>query len=322
LRPCTEIHWFNGNAGKGPVPYETFGDEPAPDGSGWMEIWNLVFMQWERSVAPSGDAKLSPLPLPCVDTGAGLERVSSVLQGVTSNYDTDLLRGLVDEVSEISGKRYQGSQADDDVSMRVIADHARTTAFLVSEGIFPDRAGVRMSSAASCAARFVTATDSASGSRSSTSGPRGRADDGRPVPGARAAQRTRRERCPRGGRALPRDRRARTEDPRGRSRRDARCRASSDPRRNGVQALRHVRVSSRPDRGHRGRSADSASTSLATSALSSNSARAATARSSTTRRSSRTCGTMYGRRCAAGRVTGVRFVGYDREEQRGRSWPS
>ena len=139
--PCTEIHWFNGNAGKGPVPYETFGDEPAPDGSGWMEIWNLVFMQWERSVAPSGDAKLSPLPLPCVDTGAGLERVSCVLQGVTSNYDTDLLRGLVDEVSEISGKRYQGSQADDDVSMRVIADHARTTAFLVSEGIFPDRGG-------------------------------------------------------------------------------------------------------------------------------------------------------------------------------------
>jgi alanyl-tRNA synthetase len=139
--PCTEIHWFNGNAGKGAVPYQAFGDEPAPDGSGWMEIWNLVFMQWERSVDPSGDAKLAPLPLPCVDTGAGLERVSCVLQGVTSNYDTDLLRGLVDEVSEISGKRYHQSQEDDDVSMRVVADHARMTAFLVSEGIFPDRGG-------------------------------------------------------------------------------------------------------------------------------------------------------------------------------------
>jgi alanyl-tRNA synthetase len=139
--PCTEIHWFNGNVGSGGVPYSTFGQEPAHDGSGWMELWNLVFMQFERSVDPSGQAKLEPLPRPCVDTGAGLERVSSVLQGVASNYDTDLLRTLVDKASEMSGKRYEASQADDDVSMRVIADHARTTAFLISEGIFPDRAG-------------------------------------------------------------------------------------------------------------------------------------------------------------------------------------
>ncbi len=71
----------------------------------------------------------------------GLERIASVLQGVTSNYETDLLRALVEKASEISGKSYRGTQADDDVSMRVIADHARTTAFLVAEGIFPDRAG-------------------------------------------------------------------------------------------------------------------------------------------------------------------------------------
>jgi alanyl-tRNA synthetase len=136
--PCTEIHWYNGDASQG-VPYSTFGEEPSPDGRGWMELWNLVFMQFDRSVDAAGRATLAPLPKPCVDTGMGLERVASVLQGVTSNYETDLLRALVDKASEISGKRYGGTQADDDVSMRVIADHARTTAFLIGEGVFPDR---------------------------------------------------------------------------------------------------------------------------------------------------------------------------------------
>ena len=138
--PCTEIHWFNGDDSGG-VPYGAFGDEPTADGRGWTEIWNLVFMQFERSLAPGGEATLAPLPRPCVDTGMGLERLASVLQGVTSNYETDVLRALVDKASEISGKRYLGSQGDDDVSMRVIADHARTTAFLLAEGVFPDRAG-------------------------------------------------------------------------------------------------------------------------------------------------------------------------------------
>jgi len=138
--PCTEIHWYNGDAPNG-VPYGSFGQEPSPDGLGWMEIWNVVFMQFERSIDPSGEAKLAPLPKPCVDTGAGLERVASVIQGVTSNYETDLLRSLVAKAADISGKHYGGSQAKDDVSMRVIADHARTTAFLIAEGVFPDRAG-------------------------------------------------------------------------------------------------------------------------------------------------------------------------------------
>ncbi|HEV3191193.1 MAG TPA: alanine--tRNA ligase, partial [Polyangiaceae bacterium] len=138
--PCTEIHWFNGEATNG-VPFGTFGQEPTPDGRGWMELWNLVFMQFDRSIDGSGEAVLRALPKPCVDTGAGLERVSSVLQGVTSNYDTDLLRALVDKASELAGKSYGGSQSDDDVSMRVVADHARTTAFLVAEGVFPDRTG-------------------------------------------------------------------------------------------------------------------------------------------------------------------------------------
>ncbi len=131
--PCSEIHWFNGET----VDVSSFGREPDANGRGWMEIWNLVFMQFDRSA----EGVLTPLPKPCVDTGMGLERITSVLQGKASNYDTDLLRALVEKAAEISGKSYRGTQADDDVSMRVIADHARTTAFLIAEGVFPDRAG-------------------------------------------------------------------------------------------------------------------------------------------------------------------------------------
>ncbi len=134
--PCSEIHFFHG----GPADLASFGAEPAADGRGWTEIWNLVFMQFDRR-REEGRFVLHPLPKPSVDTGMGLERVSSVLQGKTSNYDTDLLRALVDKAADIAGKRYGASLADDDVSMRVIADHARTTAFLIAEGVFPDRAG-------------------------------------------------------------------------------------------------------------------------------------------------------------------------------------
>jgi alanyl-tRNA synthetase len=136
--PCTELHFFTGD---GEATPGTFGEEPTADGKGWMEIWNLVFMQFNRTEKEGGGYDLAALPKPCVDTGAGLERVTSVLQGKTTNYDTDLLRALVDKAASISGKLYRGTQADDDVSMRVIADHARLTAFLISEGIFPDRAG-------------------------------------------------------------------------------------------------------------------------------------------------------------------------------------
>jgi len=136
--PCTEVHFYLGKLENGAPDYSTFGQEPAADGTGWFEVWNLVFMQFERSVK---DGPLAPLPAPCVDTGMGLERLASVVQGVTSNYETDLLRPLIDEASRISGKHYGGSLADDDVSMRVIADHARTTAFLIAEGVFPDRDG-------------------------------------------------------------------------------------------------------------------------------------------------------------------------------------
>src|SRR5258708_18832179 len=81
--PCTEIHWFNGDTSNG-VPFNNFGQEPTPDGRGCMEVWNLLFMQFERSIHCSGEAALRPLPKPCVDTGPGLERVSTVLHAVTS----------------------------------------------------------------------------------------------------------------------------------------------------------------------------------------------------------------------------------------------
>jgi alanyl-tRNA synthetase len=131
--PCSEIHYFHG----GEVDLARFGEEPRLDGSGWTEIWNLVFMQFDR--AEKG-APLTNLPAPSIDTGMGLERVSCVLQGVTSNYDTDLLRPLVEKAAQIAGKKYGGTLENDDVSMRVIADHARTTAFLMAEGVMPDRA--------------------------------------------------------------------------------------------------------------------------------------------------------------------------------------
>jgi alanyl-tRNA synthetase len=93
-------------------------------------------MQFDRA---EKDAPLVPLPAPSIDTGMGLERIACAVQGVTSNYDTDLLRGLVDKAADLAKKRYTGSTSDDDVSMRVIADHARTTAFLMAEGIMPER---------------------------------------------------------------------------------------------------------------------------------------------------------------------------------------
>ena len=130
--PCSEIHYFHG----GDPDLGRFNEEPDVDGRGWTEIWNLVFMQYDRE--EEGGA-VKPLPAPCVDTGAGLERLAGVLQGVTSNYDTDIIRRLVDLTAEIAGKRYGGSSGDDDVSMRVVADHARTTAFLIAEGVMPDK---------------------------------------------------------------------------------------------------------------------------------------------------------------------------------------
>ncbi len=129
--PCTEIHCFMGEGEPDPA---TFGQEPTADGRGWMEIWNLVFMQFNRAVK---DGPLVPLPAPCVDTGMGLERITAVLQGVTTNYDTDLLRPLVARAATIAGRPYGGTDDPHDVGCRVLADHARMAAVSLAEGITP-----------------------------------------------------------------------------------------------------------------------------------------------------------------------------------------
>ncbi|MCK5391693.1 MAG: alanine--tRNA ligase [Deltaproteobacteria bacterium] len=110
--------------------------EPGCDCDRYLELWNLVFMQYDRD----SSGKMTPLPNPSIDTGMGLERITAVLQGVKSNYETDLLRGVISNVEEISGKTY-GEDADSDVSMRVIADHARAVTFLISDGVFPSNEG-------------------------------------------------------------------------------------------------------------------------------------------------------------------------------------
>ncbi len=132
--PSSEIHYYLGD---GPVDPRTFHEGQRPDGTGWFELWNLVFMQFDRQP----DGSLQPLPAPSIDTGAGLERLCVVQQGVLSNYDTDLLRPLLERTAEIAGRPYRGGDDPDSVSMRVVADHARMAAFTIAEGIFPDREG-------------------------------------------------------------------------------------------------------------------------------------------------------------------------------------
>ncbi|MBI5366188.1 MAG: alanine--tRNA ligase [Planctomycetes bacterium] len=134
MGPCSEIHFHQGD--DLPCPEATCLG-PACDCDRWLEIWNLVFMQYERKVK---DGPLAPLPAPSVDTGAGLERVTSVVQGRRSNYDTDLFSPLIACASELARKPY-GLNPKDDASLRVIADHARATAFLIADGVFPDKTG-------------------------------------------------------------------------------------------------------------------------------------------------------------------------------------
>jgi len=135
--PCSEIHYFQGNdiaCAEERAGRECLG--VACDCDRWLEIWNLVFMQFERSA----DGTLTPLPKPSIDTGAGLERMAAVAQGKRTNYDTDLFQNIIRAIEKLAGKRY-GANEDDSVSMRVIADHARATTFLVGDGVLPSNEG-------------------------------------------------------------------------------------------------------------------------------------------------------------------------------------
>jgi len=137
--PCTEMHVYRGDL-KGEAEIDAHARDffagRLGDTDDWMEIWNLVFMQFERFA----DGRLVPLPRPSVDTGAGLERMAAAVQNVASNYDTDLLRGLCLKAAELAGTSYPGTAASD-ASVRVVADHARATAFLVADGVMPSNEG-------------------------------------------------------------------------------------------------------------------------------------------------------------------------------------
>ncbi len=136
--PCSEVHYY-------------MGDEPGNpemnhakwvngEGDTTMEIWNLVFMQFERNEIEKGVFELTPLPAPSVDTGAGLERMATVLQGVKTNYDTDLLMPIIKKTSELAEKFYEYDTTEG-FAMRVVADHARATAFAIADGILPGNEG-------------------------------------------------------------------------------------------------------------------------------------------------------------------------------------
>jgi alanyl-tRNA synthetase len=131
MGPCTEIHYnLDGVPGRWPT------SDPA-SWTGWVEFWNLVFMQFERRVA---GGELHPLPAPSVDTGAGLERISCIVQGVKSNYDTDLFTPIIDCAARIAKVEYRpGDKSDAATALRVIADHARASTFLIADGVFPDK---------------------------------------------------------------------------------------------------------------------------------------------------------------------------------------
>ncbi len=137
--PCSEIHYYMGARPEDP----DFNRAEYVNGSGddTIEIWNLVFMQFNRSEVAPGRYKLDPLPAPSVDTGGGLERWAAVLQGVKSNYETDLIRPIIEFTAKLIGRPYVYDDSEDSVSFRVIADHARATAFLITDGIFPGNEG-------------------------------------------------------------------------------------------------------------------------------------------------------------------------------------
>jgi alanyl-tRNA synthetase len=130
--PCSEILYDQGEGtgcGKPSCSVECECDRH-------LEIWNLVFTQFDRDAS----GNLAPLPKPNIDTGMGLERLAAVIQGVTSNYDSDLFTGIIRFVERISGRTY-GQSAENDISIRVIADHVRAVTFLIGDGVLPSNEG-------------------------------------------------------------------------------------------------------------------------------------------------------------------------------------
>jgi alanyl-tRNA synthetase len=131
--PCSEIHYDMGAIASD----EGHADCKFPCDCGrYVEIWNLVFMQFNRD----SSGKVVPLPKPSIDTGAGLERLAAVIQGKLSNFDTDLFQPLIQKAAELTGTRYH-KNPDSDASLRIIGDHSRAATFLVSDGVVPSNEG-------------------------------------------------------------------------------------------------------------------------------------------------------------------------------------
>lgn len=129
--PCSEIHYDRGEA------YSCGPDCGLGrcDCDRWLEVWNLVFMQYDRDQ----DGKLTPLPRPSIDTGMGLERLASLLQGVDSNFETDLFIPLIQAVEQLTGQKYEPGEKG--FPFRVIADHSRACTFLIADGVLPSNDG-------------------------------------------------------------------------------------------------------------------------------------------------------------------------------------
>ncbi len=125
--PCTEIFYDHGDKVQGGPP-----GTPEEDGDRYVEIWNLVFMQYDRDK----QGNLNPLPKPSVDTGMGLERLAAILQGVTNNYDTDLFAGIIQTTANLANIKDTSTP-----SLRVIADHIRSCSFMITDGVIPSNEG-------------------------------------------------------------------------------------------------------------------------------------------------------------------------------------
>ncbi len=132
--PCSEIHYDLGpEAAEKGREHEAF---PSDAGGRYVEIWNLVFMQYDRAE----NGTLTPLPRPSIDTGMGLERVAAVLQGQLSNYDTDLVRPIIERAADLLHVKFHANERTD-IALRVNADHARATTFLIHDGVVPSNEG-------------------------------------------------------------------------------------------------------------------------------------------------------------------------------------
>ncbi len=133
--PCSELHYF-----QGPDPSDAAANRPDlvnGEGDTTMEVWNLVFMQFDRAAT----GQMTPLPKPSVDTGAGLERITAILQGANNNFDTDLFGPILQKIEELSGREFRGGMAVEDAPFRVIADHARAATMLIRDGVLPSNEG-------------------------------------------------------------------------------------------------------------------------------------------------------------------------------------